>query len=80
MWYNVIMKAVKNNSKITAVVWKEGKYFVSQCLNIDVASFGKTKSDALKKLNDAVSLYFRGKVNFRLPSIKSPSIELQVIS
>lgn len=74
------MKSLKNNSKITAVVWKEGKYFVSQCLNIDVASFGKTKHDALKKLNEAVSLYFEGKANFRLPTIKSPSIELQTIS
>jgi hypothetical protein len=25
------------------VVWKEGKYYVAQCLNVEVSSFGKTK-------------------------------------
>ena len=28
------------------VVWKEGKYYVAQCLNVDVSSFGKTKKEA----------------------------------
>jgi len=40
------------------VVWKEGKYFVSQCLNVDVASFGKTKKTALANLDEALELYF----------------------
>jgi len=25
------------------VVWKEDKYYVAQCLNVDISSFGKTK-------------------------------------
>jgi predicted RNase H-like HicB family nuclease len=40
------------------VVWKEGKYYVSQCLNVEVASYGKTKKEALKKLDEALGLYF----------------------
>lgn len=32
------------------VIWKEGKYYVSQCLNIDISSFGKTKQEALDNL------------------------------
>ena len=28
-------------------IWKEGKYYVSQCLNVEVSSFGKTKKEAL---------------------------------
>ena len=28
---------------LKAAVWKEGKQYVSQCLNVDVASFGATK-------------------------------------
>jgi len=32
------------------VVWKEGKHYVSQCLNVDVSSFGKTKKGALELL------------------------------
>jgi predicted RNase H-like HicB family nuclease len=40
------------------IVWKEGKYFVAQCLNIDISSFGKTKNEALKNLKEAIDLYF----------------------
>ena len=39
------------------VVWKEGKYYVAQCLNVDVSSFGKTKKDALANLQEALELY-----------------------
>lgn len=40
------------------IVWKEGKYYVSQCLNVDISSFGKTKKEALKNLSEALELYF----------------------
>lgn len=41
------------------VVYQEGKYYVSQCLNVDVASFGKTIDEAVKNLTEAVELYLR---------------------
>lgn len=41
------------------VVYKEGDYFVSQCLNVDVSSFGKTIDEAVKNLEDAIELYLR---------------------
>lgn len=40
------------------IVWKEGKYFVAQCLNVDISSFGKTKKEALANLQEALALYF----------------------
>jgi predicted RNase H-like HicB family nuclease len=40
------------------IVWKEGKYYVAQCLNIEVSSFGKTRKEAMKNLNEALELYF----------------------
>ncbi len=40
------------------VVWKEGKDYVAQCLNVDVSSFGKTKKEALANLDEALELYF----------------------
>jgi predicted RNase H-like HicB family nuclease len=40
-----------------ATIWKEGKYYVSQCLNVDVASFGITKKEALENLQEAVELF-----------------------
>lgn len=32
------------------IVWKEGQYHITQCLNIDVSSFGETKQEALTNL------------------------------
>lgn len=40
------------------IVQKEGKYFVSQCLNVDVSSFGNTIQEAIDNLNEALQLYF----------------------
>jgi predicted RNase H-like HicB family nuclease len=48
-------RAMKN---IKYVVHKEDKYYVSQCLNVDVSSFGKSKEEAISALKEAVSLYF----------------------
>ncbi|MEO8146618.1 MAG: hypothetical protein ABI723_03220 [Bacteroidia bacterium] len=41
----------------TYSIWKEGKYYVAQCLVVEVSSFGKTKAEALKNLNEALSLF-----------------------
>ena len=41
------------------VVYQDGKYYVSQCLNVDISSFGKTIEEAVKNLEDAVELYLR---------------------
>ncbi len=43
------------------IVQKEGKYFVSQCLNVDVSSFGHTVQEAIDNLNEALMLYFEDK-------------------
>lgn len=57
-------------------VWKEGKYFVSQCLNVDVSSFGETQKEALKNLEEAIELYFE--------DVKTPKVtkieRVQVVS
>lgn len=43
---------------LKAAVWKEGNYYISQCLDVDISSFGKTKKEALTMLQDALLLYF----------------------
>ena len=45
--------------KLKYVVYQEGKYFVSQGLNIDVASCGDTMEEAVANLKDAVELYLK---------------------
>jgi len=43
------------------IVQKEDKYYVSQCLNVDVSSFGNTIQEAIDNLNEALMLYFEDK-------------------
>lgn len=42
------------------VVWKEGEHYVSQCLNVDVSTFGPDRDEAIRNLKEAVELYFQG--------------------
>jgi predicted RNase H-like HicB family nuclease len=42
---------------LTAVIWKEGKSYVSKCPELGVASYGATLEKARAALEDAVKLY-----------------------
>lgn len=42
----------------SATVWQEGEWFVTQCLQIDVASQGRTEEEALENLTEALELHF----------------------
>ena len=46
-----------NTIKLTAVVWQEGDWYVSQCVEVGVASQGRTEKAALRNLKQAVLLY-----------------------
>lgn len=43
---------------IKYVVYREGEYFVSLSLNVEVSSFGKTIDEATNNLKEALALYF----------------------
>ncbi|HEV7938966.1 MAG TPA: hypothetical protein VGP18_13200 [Solirubrobacteraceae bacterium] len=47
-----------SNLNLQSIIYREGEYFVAQCLDIDVSSFGNTEADALANLGEAVELYF----------------------
>lgn len=63
----------KMNLKVA--LWKEGDSYISQCLDVDVSSFGKSKKEALAMLEDALELYF---ADMPLPKktdrVKNPTI------
>ncbi len=42
----------------TVTVWREGSWYVSQCLEVDVASQGHSEEEALANLKDALELHF----------------------
>lgn len=62
------------------VIWKEGKYYVAQCISVDVSSFGKTKKEALKNLKEALSLYFEDSSVKSILPIESVEILSETIS
>lgn len=43
---------------IQYVIQKEGKYYVSRCLNVEVSSFGESVEEAVDNLKEALELYF----------------------
>ena len=57
-------------------VWREGDWFVSQCLEVDVASQGKTEEEALANLREALELYFEPPRATRPPKIRTVEVEI----
>ncbi len=48
----------KLKSGLHVLLWKEDKWFVVKCVEVEIASQGKTKKEALKNIEEAIELYF----------------------
>lgn len=70
------MKKREEKPIFTNVVWKEGEYFVAQCLNVDVSSFGKTYEEALHNLQEAIELYLEDAPKGSVTKIEMPSLSI----
>jgi predicted RNase H-like HicB family nuclease len=57
-----------------SLIWKEGKHYVSQALNIDVSSFGKTRREAMNNLIEAIELYLENTSKPQIRKVSRPSI------
>ena len=64
------MKTIQINN----AVWKEGDYFVAQCLNVEVSSFGETREEALANLQEALELYFEDNTHPEISVIEHAEI------
>ena len=60
--------------QLKSVVWKEGKYYVGQSLNVDVSSFGKTREEALANLQEAIELRFEDEKATQIAKVERPEI------
>lgn len=69
-----IIESMKKTGLFTNIVWKEGKYYVAQCLNVEVSSFGNTYDEALTNLNEALDLYLEDAPRQSIQTIEMPSI------
>lgn len=60
----------------SATVWREGDWFVSQCLDVDIASQGSTEEEALANLGEALELHFEPPVATHPPSVWQIEVEV----
>jgi len=63
--------------KFSASIWQEDEWFVAQCVEVDVASQGKTEDEALENLRDALEVHFTPPVATQAPQIRSLEIEVK---
>jgi len=60
----------------TARVWKEGKWFIAQCAQVDVASHGRTEKKALANLREALELYFEPPTATIIPKVANIKVNV----
>jgi predicted RNase H-like HicB family nuclease len=64
------MVALQNRFDFTGALYKEGKWFVALCLDVDVASQGRTAREARRMLAEAVTLYLEGCFESNIPYLR----------
>ncbi|MEW6126915.1 MAG: type II toxin-antitoxin system HicB family antitoxin [Acidobacteriota bacterium] len=62
----------------TASVWQEGKWFIAQCAEVDVASQGASEQAALENLREALELHFTPPVASITPQMHALEVEVKV--
>jgi predicted RNase H-like HicB family nuclease len=60
---------------LTAVIWREGRQYVSRCPEIGVASCGKTPTEARDALQEAVELWLSNARKLGILAEIRPSLE-----
>ena len=62
-----------------ATVWREGGWYVAQCLDPDIASQGRTEEEALANLKAALELHFKVPVATRPPAVQMIEVEVGAV-
>lgn len=63
-----------NNYHLTAIIWKEGRHYVSKCPELGVASYGPTPEKAKQALEEAVSLFLSNAKKLHLMNDLKPTL------
>ena len=59
----------KIKQTFTATVWTEGDWYIAQCREVEIASQGTTKEEALDNLAEAIELHFEPPVATIVPEV-----------
>lgn len=62
--------------RFTVRVWQEGDWFVAQCIDVDVASQGRTESEAIVNLREALELYYESPMATTPPPLTPIEVEI----
>ena len=62
--------------QFTASLWREGKWVVAQCLDVDVASQGRSEDEALANLREALELHFEEPRAGAAPNVRPVEVEV----
>ena len=60
----------------TASVTQEDKWFIAQCLEVDVSSQGKSEDEAINNLREALELYFEPPRPTVMPKIRKFEVNI----
>ncbi len=65
-----IIKSKTEKQRFTVRLWQEGDWIIAQCLDVDVASQGETKHEALEHLREALALHFEPPCATIIPQVE----------
>jgi predicted RNase H-like HicB family nuclease len=66
--------------EIDYVIYREDKFYVAQCLNVDVSSFGETREEAIANLKEAVELFFEGETSDSFTPVSQVELGKEVLN
>ena len=64
------------NQTFTASIWQEDNWIIAQCLEVDIASQGKSEAEALANLTEALELYFESPQPSMKPEIRKLEVKV----
>lgn len=70
----------KTKNALHAITWKEDSLFVAKFLELELASQGKTKKEALVNLKEALDLYLEDEPLKKFPLPKIEKVDTQLVN
>jgi predicted RNase H-like HicB family nuclease len=61
----------------TASISQEGKWYIAQCMQVDVASQGATEDEAIENLRDVLKLHFTPPVATMTPRVRDIEVDIR---
>ena len=60
----------------TASITQEDKWFIAQCLEVDVSSQGKSEDEAINNLREALELYLEPPLPTVMPKLRKFQVNI----